>query len=117
MNIVLALLRALVSTIILESLFAIIFIKNRKVYDLVVVALINVITNPVVNYVHLLYIRLNPNYGFERYILIAVLEMLVVLVEWKLFENFIEKIQHPFWFALGINAFSFGIGSLLQFIW
>lgn len=97
-------------TIVLELLFAITLGKRQK--DLLLVCLVNVITNPVVVLVYYLAAHFSH---WNPLILKAVLEILAVLTEACLYKRYGKNLRHPFLFALSANVFSFGIGELISF--
>lgn len=95
-------------TLVLELIFALIFmIRNKK--DLLLVCLVNVITNPVV--VFLYYLA-----GGKRgpLLLLVLLEAGAVTVEALYYKAYGGKIRHPVLFAAGTNAFSFLTGKVIN---
>ena len=80
---------------------------------LVLVALVNVLTNPLVVQAALLwrYYAL-PGYAAA----VAVLELLAVWLEGLLYEKSRLGIPRPYVFSLAANALSFGLGLLLRTI-
>jgi hypothetical protein len=98
-------------TLALELLFALAARKRGK--DLVLVCLVNVITNPVVVLVYYLastYTALHPVF------LKAALEIMAVLTEAVYYRKFGVSFSRPLLFSLGANAFSFFSGELISLI-
>jgi|LSQX01.1.fsa_nt_gb hypothetical protein len=97
-------------TLVLELIFALVFrIRSKK--ELLLVCLVNVLTNPVVVFLY----YLTVSRGGSKLVLV-VLEVLAVVVEAVCYKSYGEKICNPVLFAIGANAFSFftgqGIGML-----
>ena len=105
-----ALVISLAATIILESgFFFLVGKRNKK--DLLLVVLVNVLTNPIVvllYWLSVLYTDINS------VIVKAALEIFAVLVEWYYYKRYAQDIRKPFLFSLAANAFSFAIGVLIQ---
>lgn len=105
-----ALVISLSLTILIEFLFALIVgVRNKK--DLLLLILVNILTNPpaVLIYYLLFY------YTTWNDILIKIpLEIFVILVEAFYYNSYGKKFRHPFLFSLFANAFSFGIGVLIN---
>jgi hypothetical protein len=99
-------------TIILEAGFFLIVGKRDK-KDLLLLVLVNVITNPVVVLSYSLVI-LYTNWN-TRLLLIG-LESLAVVVEGALYARYGRQFRRPFLFALAANLFSFGTGVLIQWL-
>lgn len=95
-------------TLVLELIFALIcMVRNKK--DLLLVCLVNVITNPVVVFFYYL------TFGKGGSLLVlAVLEVLAVVIEALFYKSYGEKISRPILFAIGANAFSFFIGKVIE---
>ncbi len=97
-------------TIVLELMFSLVCrVRNRM--DLLLVCLVNVITNPVV--VFLYYLAAGSSVSVA---VLAVLEVLAVVVEAYFYKSYGEKISRPVLFALGANCFSFFIGKMIEVI-
>ena len=78
-----------------------------------VVALANVLTNPVVVLSALLWRR----YGLpHRALLIAALELGAVLTEGAVYRPMRDDFPHPWRFSLLLNALSYALGELVQAI-
>ena len=111
MLLLLNMLKALILTIIIEEIIATPFFKvNYRNYF--VILLINIITNPAVNYI---YIVLKQIFGINPLsIYIILLEILVILVEWKLIEYALKKKSYVFMiYSIVANSTSYIIGLLL----
>lgn len=105
-----ALIISLVSTWILELIFAWI-VHVRDTQDLKLLLLVNFITNPIVVSLYwMLYTVVNP-VG-----LIIVLETSAVVTEALYYRSFSNKISHPVLFAVSINLFSYLTGMIVQMI-
>ncbi len=102
---------ALTMTLALEWAFTWLWgVKDRDDYKLV--GLVNVLTNPAVNLLFALLVRL---WGLPMLPVIAALEFGAVAVEWLCYHA-LSEIRRPFLFSLCANAFSFCAGYLLQFL-
>lgn len=97
-------------TVLLELAFAVLF-KIRGLNDLILVVVVNIITNPAV--VLLNYLLLNRT-NIPQAGVVLVLEAAAVLVEALYYRRYAQKIGRPFLFSLGANAFSYFIGLLLS---
>ena len=85
--------------------------RNKK--DLLLLVLVNTITNPVVVLCHWLvplYTQLNAA------LLLLPLEAFAVLTEGALYKKFGLDFKRPYLFSLAANSFSFAMGMLLQMI-
>lgn len=98
-------------TIIIEEIAAIIW-GCRKIRELAAVLWINAVTNPLVT---LLRYFSNQQIHFEgaSVVTIVVLELAVLIAEWRLFKKFLPRLSHPFVFSLTLNAASYAGGLLL----
>ncbi|MDR0889789.1 MAG: hypothetical protein LBM28_03965 [Oscillospiraceae bacterium] len=101
---------SLALTLALELGFYLLWYRRRfDKKDLLLLVAVNVLTNPPV--VLLSYLALRYT-GYE--VLTAPLEVLAVLTEGYLYKKYARNIPRPYAFSLAVNAFSFGIGLLLQ---
>ena len=103
---------SLLLTLVLETGFFLLVGKRAK-KDLLLVVLVNVLTNPVVVLSYWLvaaYTDLNPT------IAIISLELLAVLAEGHYYGRYGRGFKRPYLFSVGANAFSFGAGMLIQFL-
>ena len=111
---ILSLLISLFLTIIIElTVSFIIGIRNKD--DIKVVILVNICTNPIVVYIaNCLMLFTN---GFIYNIGVAILEMLVVMVEFVLYKKYLkfDKVS-PFAISLINNVISFSIGVIINYI-
>lgn len=99
------------STLVLELFFAWLWGLRRQ--DLVLCILVNLLTNPpVVLFSRLwrLYVNL-PLWWFALF-----LELAAVFLEGLWYRQDGRHIAHPYLFSLCANAFSFGLGLLIQLL-
>lgn len=112
MRLILTLLISLMLTLIFELLLAIIVKVGKR--DLLLVMLVNIITNPAVV---LIYVLISNHYHDVPGMLIQLpLEAAAVLVEWLYYRRFSEKIKKPFLFSLAANALSYSAGIIIGVI-
>lgn len=107
----LALALSLGLTVALETLFAWLLGLRRR--DLLLVVLMNLITNPVVALTAMV---LGRETALPRWALLIPLEAAAVAVEWLLLKRFGTDVRRPFLTAVALNAGSFLVGELLQLI-
>ena len=107
MSIFISLAASLALTLALELIFALMWRVGRA--DLVLVALSNVLTNPVVVLCHILTVLWRPALLTP---VTAALEAGAVLVEGRLYATR-SDIRSPWLFSLLANLFSFTVGLLL----
>ncbi len=95
----------------ISELFICFLAGYREKKELISVILINLISNPLINYVIIL---LSTQYFFRKYMLLIILslEIIVVLLEWSLLVYSFkpEKIREMFFLSFGMNLLSFLIG-------
>ena len=103
---------SLLLTLLLEGLFALIW-GLRGWREWAVLALVNLLTNPAVV---LLYHLSTGLWGMNAVLVTAILECSAVAVEWQCYKRCSRQLKHPFPFALFANAFSYGIGLIIQLI-
>lgn len=102
---------SLALTLAAELGFALLCRRRGRV--LVLVALVNVLTNPLVVQAALLWRAFAlPGYAAA----VAVLELLAVWLEGFLYRKSRMGFARPYVFSLAANALSFGLGLLLRFI-
>ena len=107
MPLALSMLTALTLTLVLELSFALVWGVRKQ--GLVLVILMNILTNPAVNLLwQLLYLV-----GWSTGWALILLEAAVVVVEGFCCRGIIRR---PWLLALLVNAFSYGMGELLQFL-
>ena len=97
-------------TIILELAFALIF-KVRRVHDLLLIVVVNIITNPAVVLLHYLLVQ---RAGLPQILVVILLETTAILVEGFYYKRYAENVNKPFVFSLGANAFSYFTGLLIN---
>ena len=103
---------SLALTVLLETGFFLLAGKRHK-KDLVLLVLVNVLTNPVV----VLSFWLITHYtNWNPYLSLIPLEVFAVLTEGYYYKKYGKEFRRPFLFSLAANAFSFGLGELLQLI-
>lgn len=104
------LLIALVFTLLIELIVALLF--GFKKNELIVIILINVVTNLIMNYFFIVFkyldiVKINS-------ILVFVVEVVVILVEWYLLSKTIERKKISlFIFSIIANTSSYFLGPLL----
>ena len=102
-------------TLLIELLVALILgIRNKE--DMLIVILVNTLTNPVVVFCANCILLLESNLVYNVYV--AVVEVLVVMIEWKIYQSFFsERYQHSsFFLSLICNLSSFLFGMIVNFI-
>ena len=98
----------------LTFVFELIYALCWKIWgkrEILLVVLVNVITNPIVVF------SFYMNYKFQwidAVLLTVVMEVAAVVVEALLYKKYSRKITHPWWFALGINVFSYTVGEIIN---
>ena len=106
-DIPLAMFICLMSTVLIECLLALLW-KVRRLRDLVIVALVNIATNPLL--VSLCYgaaYWFGPRYYYP---VMAALEVLVFLIEGYVYSRLLPKQRHPFLLSLSLNVGSVILG-------
>ena len=103
-----SMLTALALTLALELLFALFWGLRKQ--ELLLVALMNLLTNPAVN---LLYFFAVSLCGLPALPIVLVLEAAVFVTEGFCCRG---MIRHPWLFSLCINGFSYGMGELLKYV-
>ena len=102
---------SLAMTLVLELSYAA-FWGVRTRHDLVLVTLVNVLTNPIVVFVYY-FVRLRRlpvNYGW----ITVLMEVLAVVTEALLYQKHARTIRRPWLFSLSANAFSYAVGELIN---
>ena len=115
-DILLPLIFSLVLTLAVELPLALL-LKVRRVKDLLVIALVNILTNPVVNFCYYAAILLFSEYSVITYIILAVLEIAAVIVEFLFYRRLLSydrigKLK----LSIILNSASFLAGLLLTVI-
>ncbi len=103
-----ALLTSLGLTLVLECGLAR-FSGLRGWRNLLMVALAQVATNPVVVSVSL-WMRLNTD--VFQFVYEFPLEIAAVVAEWLMYKRLLKSIEQPFCFSLGLNTFSYSCGYI-----
>lgn len=101
-----------VLTIVFEVFFTFV-LGVRKKKDMLLVVLVNVLTNPFVvsmYYVNMYYI------GWNSKLVTAFLEISAVLIEGFCYKKYCRNSRHPFFLSLGANAFSYCMGLLVNLL-
>ena len=107
-----ALVISLALTLALETgFFLIIGKRNRK--DLLLLLLVNVLTNPVVVLTYWLAVLYTE---WNVVIIIIPLEVLAVLIEGHYYKKYGCDFKRPCLFSLAANIFSYGTGLLIQLL-
>ena len=99
---------SLLLTIMLELVFALIFKVHGR--TLIIVILVNVLTNPAVVVLYLLLCRY---FSLPALCVVPVLEIGAVICEAAIYKYRCEAIRHPFIFAFSANIFSYFCGALI----
>ena len=103
---------SLALSLVREGLFALLWgLRGRR--ELTVVALVNVLTNPPVVFLHHTAVGL---LGWNAAVVTAVLETAAVLVEWRCYRLCSQQLRRPFLFALLANALSYGTGCVINLL-
>ncbi|MCL1823607.1 MAG: hypothetical protein FWG44_05335 [Oscillospiraceae bacterium] len=113
-TIIISLIISLTLTLFLETgFYLIVYIKKYNLKDLLLVVLVNIITNPVVVLTYWLMTRYT---GFNPVIVIIPLEISAVLTEGYYYKRYGQFFKKPFLFSLAANGFSYATGLFIQFI-
>lgn len=103
---------SLLLTLLFEECFALAWgLRGKR--ELGLVALVNVLTNPPVV---LLYYTATRLWRWNAVPVTAVLEAAAVLVEWRCYQAYSERVRRPFLFALLANLFSYGAGCVINLL-
>lgn len=102
---------SLALTLLIETAAALLLGLRRR--DVLLVVLMNAITNPAVVY---LYLLLSAATALPRWALLLPLELAAVAGEWLLLKRFASGVRRPLLTALLLNACSFGVGELLPYL-
>jgi len=94
-------------TLLFEFFFALCWgLRGKR--EFLIVFLVNLLTNPVV-------VTLYYSFPLARK-LVLLLELGAVLAEWLCYRACSEKLRKPFLFALCVNAFSYGLGCIVNLL-
>lgn len=113
MNELLVYLKALSLTILFELIAAIIIFKIKNIKDLLVIVLVNIITNPLLVYFSLIlmyYLSIETG----RIITYLLLEPLVIICEYLLFKKFLNIKLNYLSLAIVLNIISIIGGIICQ---
>lgn len=103
---------SLLLTLLFEEGFALVWgLRGRR--ELVLVALVNCLTNPPVV---LLYYTATGLWHWNAIPVTLVLEAAAIIVEWQCYRAYSEQVKRPFLFALLINLFSYGAGCVINLL-
>ena len=110
--IIISLLTALILTILIEET-VVFLLGNRNKNTFLVVALVNVMTNPVANYIVMtnnIFNIIKPDIS-----LVIILEVLIVYIEWKILEYILpnQEKQSYLFLSIMMNLASFLTGIIL----
>ena len=114
MNVPLILLEALLLTLIIELIVALILsVRDKK--DILNIILVNVITNPALVTMQLL---LYVNFGYKVELIgIIIMEILVVFIEGLIYKKELKyNAINPFLLSLLLNASSLFIGKVISML-
>lgn len=101
---------SLLLTIALETGFFLLIGKREK-KDILLLVMVNILTNPVVV---LLYWLTAIYSDWNTVAVLVPLELFAVLTEGYYYKKYGRNFKHPYLFSLNANAFSFGMGLLVQ---
>lgn len=94
-------------TLLFESLFALGWgLRGKR--EFLILFLVNLLTNPLVVCLYL-------SFPIARK-LVLLLELGAVLAEWLCYRACSEQLKRPFLFALFANAFSYGLGCIINLL-
>lgn len=99
-------------TLVLELAFCLIF-KIRGVHNLILVVLVNILTNPPVVLINYLLIQNTP---VSPIITVLILEAAAFLTEGFCYKHYAENIKRPYLLSFGANTFSYFSGLLILHI-
>ena len=98
-------------TLVFELAFALLWgLRGR---DLLLCALVNLLTNSIVVFCTLCWRHYGPD---PAWLPVPFLELLAVLTEGHFYRRDGQRVRRPFLFSLCANAFSYGLGLLLSFL-
>ena len=107
---IISLIISLILTLVFESGFFFIVGKRDK-KDLLLLILVNIITNPIVVLSYWLIVLFT---NLNQYIMLIPLELFAVAFEGHYYKKYGRSFRRPYLFSLAANIFSFGIGELIQ---
>ena len=101
---------SLALTLALETGFFLVTGKRNK-KDLLLVVMVNILTNPVVVLIYWLAVL---RAGWNSIIILVLLEIFAILTEGYYYEKYGCDFKRPYLFSLAANVFSYGTGVLIQ---
>ncbi|MCL2151945.1 MAG: hypothetical protein FWH57_03130 [Oscillospiraceae bacterium] len=101
---------SLALTLVLESGFFFLTGKRNK-KDLMLVSLVNIITNPVVVLSYWLIVMYAD---IEPVIVLIPLELFAMIIEGCYYKKYGQSFKRPYFFSIAANVFSFAAGLLFQ---
>ena len=101
---------SLLLTLVVETGFFLLFGKRSR-KDLLLLLLVNILTNPVVVLVFWL-VELYTDWN--TYIILIPLELFAILTEGYYYKKYGLSFRRPYIFSLTANMVSFGMGELIQ---
>jgi len=103
---------SLILTVALESGFFLLTGKRDK-KDLLLLVLVNVVTNPVVV---LLYLLASFYTDWNLILVLIPLEIFAILFEGYCYNKYGREFKRPYVFSAAANIFSYWMGVLIQFL-
>lgn len=103
---------SLLLTLLFEELFALAW-GLRGGRELIVVALVNCLTNPAVVLMYHLAVGI---WNLNALFVTLVLELAAIAVEWRYYRSSSIQLKRPLLFALFANVFSYGMGCIISLI-
>ena len=105
--------RALICTVLIETIIA--FIIGYRKKDLINVMLVNIMTNPIVFIVPVYF---NIKYGIiQRNVVLLILEILTLFVEGFVYKKYLSnKMLRPLVLSLILNLASYSIGEIINYL-
>ena len=111
MELIRALFISLITTIVLEALiFFVSGKRDRK--DLLLLVLVNIMTNPAV----VLLYWLASDVGLNLILMTLILEAGAILAEGFYYKRYGRYFPHPFRFSVAANVFSYSAGFIVQLL-
>ena len=108
---------SLLATLVLESGFYLLVCKLRFIIcdkkDLLLLLLVNVITNPVVVLSYWLVVIYT---SWDVRLALIPLELFAVFTEGWYYKKYGNNFHRPFLFSLAANVFSYGVGAVVQML-
>jgi hypothetical protein len=99
-------------TLVLETGFFLVIGKRNK-KDLLLVVMVNILTNPVVVLIYWLAVL---RAWWNSILVLVPLEIVAVLVEGCYYKKYGNSFKRPYLFSLAANTFSYGAGVLIQLL-